>query len=90
MAAKVGNKSEKQYQDSNYLVKIRILAEKWIDEQKIKTLVLLDGAKNEFWNQAGQAPNMSVLFSADGVVIFKQPWFEGKKLEAAIIEEVGI
>jgi hypothetical protein len=68
----------------------RILAEKWIDEQKIKTPVLLDGAKNEFWNQAGQAPNMSVLFSADGVVIFKQPWFEGKELEAAIIEEVGL
>lgn len=37
-----------------------MLAEKWKDEQKIKTPVLLDGAKNEFWNQAGQAPNKTV------------------------------
>lgn len=88
MAAKVGNKSEKQCQDSNYLGKCRILAVKWIAEQKIKTPVLLDGSKNEFWNQAGQAPNMSVLFSADCVVIFKQPWFEGKKLEEAIEGEL--
>lgn len=67
-----------------------LLAEKWIDEQKIKTPVLLDGAKNEFWNQAGQAPNMSILFSEDGVVIFKQPWFEGKELETAIVEVLGL
>ncbi|MDI1323778.1 MAG: hypothetical protein PSV36_13600 [Algoriphagus sp.] len=70
MAAKVGNKSEKQHQDTKYLGKCRILAVKWIGEQKIKAPVLLDGAKNEFWNQAGQVPNMSVLVSADGVVIF--------------------
>ncbi len=89
MAAKVGNKSENQYQDSKYLGKSRILAEKWIEEQKIKTPVLLDGAKNEFWNQTGQSSNMSVLFSADGQVLFKQPWFESKELETAIKEEGG-
>lgn len=66
------------------------LAEKWVSEQNIQTPVLLDGPKNEFWNQAGQAPNMSVLISTEGEVVFNQPWFEGKELEAAIIEEVGL
>lgn len=50
-----------------------MLAEKWKDEHKIKTPILLDGAKNEFWNQAGQAPKMSVLLSEEGEVLFKQP-----------------
>lgn len=64
------------------------LAEQWISEQSITTPVLLDGAKNEFWNQAGQAPNMSILISDDGEVVLKQDWFEEKTLEQALVGEL--
>lgn len=64
------------------------LAERWIREQGITTPVLIDGPKNEFWNQAGQAPNMSILISGDGEVVLKQDWFEEKELEEAILGEL--
>lgn len=48
----------------------------------------MDGPKNDFWNQAGQAPNMSILISSEGEVVFNQPWFEGKELEETLEEEL--
>lgn len=51
------------------------LAEKWIKESNIRLPVLLDGPTNEFWNFAGQAPNMAVLVD-DGRVVLKQSWFD--------------
>ncbi len=66
----------------------KVLAERWINEQSISTPVLLDGPNNEFWNQAGQAPNMSILISGDGEVVLKQDWFEEKALEEALVGEL--
>lgn len=66
----------------------RRLAEQWILEQNIKTPVVLDGALNELWNQAGQAPNMSILISGKGEVVFKQDWFEESALEEALVGEL--
>lgn len=60
------------------------LAEKWIAEREIKTPILLDGSKNEFWNQVGQAPNMAVLVSPKGEVVLKQSWFEKLEMEEAM------
>lgn len=60
------------------------LAKQWIQEQNIQTPVLLDGAQNEFWNLAGQAPNMAILISGEGEVVLKQAWFEEKEMEEAI------
>ncbi|REG91937.1 hypothetical protein [Algoriphagus antarcticus] len=57
------------------------LAEKWIKEEKIKTPVLLDGPKNEFWNLAGQAPNMAILISSSGGVVLKQSWFDEQEIK---------
>ncbi|MDP3442091.1 MAG: hypothetical protein Q8T08_04450 [Ignavibacteria bacterium] len=64
------------------------LAERWISEQGISTPVLLDGPNNEFWTQAGQAPNMSILISGEGEVVLKQDWFEEKALEEALVGEL--
>lgn len=64
------------------------LAERWIQEESIQTPVLLDGPKNEFWKEAGQAPNMSILISGEGKVVLKQDWFEEKELEEALIGEL--
>ncbi|WP_439488904.1 hypothetical protein [Algoriphagus sp.] len=60
------------------------LADKWIRETGVQTPVILDGPKNEFWNQIGQAPNMAILVSTDGEVILKQPWFEKDEMEKAM------
>lgn len=60
------------------------LAEKWVIERNIKTPILLDGSKNEFWNQVGQAPNMAILLSSTGEVILKQSWFEELEMKEAI------
>lgn len=57
-------------------------------EQNIQTPVLLDGQKNEFWNQLGQAPNMSILISGEGEIVLKQVWIEEKELEDAILGEI--
>lgn len=59
------------------------LAEKWIKESDIKLPVLLDGPNNEFWNFAGQAPNMSVLVD-EGVVILKQSWFDYEEIKSTL------
>lgn len=64
------------------------LAQRWISEQSIATPVLLDGPGNEFWNQAGQAPNMAILISGEGKVVIKQDWFEEKAMEAALVGEL--
>lgn len=64
------------------------LAERWITEQSITTPVLLDGPNNDFWSQAGQAPNMSILISGEGEVVLKQDWFEEKELELALQGEL--
>lgn len=66
----------------------RDLAEKWVKEQQIEVPVVLDGPKNEFWKQAGQAPNMAVLINAEGEIISKQAWFSEEKLIEAI--ETGL
>ncbi|WP_057940467.1 hypothetical protein [Algoriphagus resistens] len=60
------------------------LAEKWIKETGIQTPIILDGPKNGFWNQVGQAPNMAILVSTDGEVLLKQPWFDKDEMEDAI------
>ena len=61
------------------------LAKKWIKESDITLPVLLDGPKNEFWNFAGQAPNMAVLVD-DGQVILKQTWFEYQEIREVLEE----
>jgi len=43
-----------------------LIAKKFINEQNILTPVLLDEPKNDFWKQARQAPNMSLLISTEG------------------------
>jgi len=60
-----------------------VLAEKWIKESGLQPPVLLDGPNNEFWNFAGQAPNMSVLVD-EGVVVLKQPWFDYEELKSTL------
>lgn len=66
----------------------RDLAEQWVKEQQIEVPVVLDGPKNEFWKQAGQAPNMAVLINAEGEIISKQAWFSEEKLIEAIETEL--
>jgi hypothetical protein len=61
------------------------LAEKWIKESDIKLPVLLDGPKNEFWNFAGQAPNMAVLVE-EGHVVLKQSWFDYQEIKDVLVE----
>lgn len=63
------------------------LAERWIKESNIKLPVLLDGPQNDFWDFAGQAPNMTVL-AQDGVVILKQSWFDYNEIRQSIEEEM--
>ncbi|WP_192347157.1 hypothetical protein [Algoriphagus sp. Y33] len=52
------------------------LAERWKAEQRIKTPILLDGPENEFWSQAGQAPNMTIVISTEGKILHKEAWFD--------------
>ncbi|PZX59818.1 iodothyronine deiodinase [Algoriphagus ratkowskyi] len=66
------------------------LAKKWIEEGEINTPVLLDGAKNEFWHQVGQAPNMAILISPSGEVILKQSWFEKQEIKEALDLQVNL
>lgn len=61
------------------------LAEKWIKESEIKLPVLLDGPQNEFWNLAGQAPNMAILVDG-GTVVLKQSWFDYQEIREALEE----
>ncbi len=56
------------------------LADKWVEEQQIQTPVLLDGPDNQFWTEAGQAPNMVLVVSPEGEVLHKQPWFNAEDL----------
>ena len=63
------------------------LAERWVNEANIQLPVLLDGPRNEFWNAAGQAPNMAVLVS-EGAVVLKQPWFDYEELKLVLEEEL--
>jgi hypothetical protein len=62
-----------------------LLAERWINESGMQPPILLDGPQNEFWNFAGQAPNMSVLVN-DGVVILKQSWFDYEEIKATLAD----
>ncbi|GAA0879354.1 hypothetical protein GCM10009119_23220 [Algoriphagus jejuensis] len=64
----------------------RQLAEQWIQEENISFPVLLDGPSNEFWNSAGQAPNMAILISEEGEIILKQAWFEENELEESLLK----
>lgn len=51
------------------------LAEQWIQEENIQPPVLIDNAQNEFWKQVGQGPNMAIILSASGEVLYKEGWF---------------
>ena len=57
------------------------LANVWVNEQQISTPVLLDNAENSFWEASGQGPNMAVVLSPEGQVLFKQRWFDKSGLE---------
>jgi hypothetical protein len=62
-----------------------LLAERWISESGLQPPVLLDGPNNDFWNFAGQAPNMSILVD-EGVVVLKQPWFDYEEIRSTLEE----
>lgn len=64
------------------------LAKKWINRDKLTTPVLIDGPKNEFWQKAGEAPNMAILINKEGKVAAKQSWYQEEELEEAIQGEL--
>ena len=60
------------------------LSKAWIKENQIHVPVVIDKPDNEYWMEFGQAPNMCYIIDADGVVEYRQTWFDEKKLEEKI------
>ena len=56
------------------------LAGRWKSEQHIEMPLVLDGPENDFWMQAGQGPNMTLVISPEGEILHKQAWFDAGEL----------
>ncbi len=51
--------------------------------------MLIDGPDNGWWNSYGPAPNHAVLIAPDGVVIYKQGWFDAAQfIEKAEVDDL--
>ncbi|AWW00297.1 redoxin domain-containing protein [Arcticibacterium luteifluviistationis] len=64
------------------------LTMKWKHEFDIDPEILIDAAKNDYWADYGQAPNMAFLIDADGTILSRQIFFEINHLIAKINEIV--
>jgi hypothetical protein len=60
------------------------LSNAWIKENQISIPVLIDGPNNEYWTAFGQAPNMCYIIDPNGVVTYRQTWYNEKELDEKI------
>ncbi|WP_425616849.1 ankyrin repeat domain-containing protein [Anatilimnocola sp. NA78] len=51
---------------------------------RINAPIYVDNLKDEAWKGLGSAPNLALLVDADGIVIARTGWFEGKTSQTAI------
>jgi peroxiredoxin len=57
------------------------LSKKWVDMYDIPFPVLVDSPENEYWTEYGQAPNMCYIIGEDGIVEYRDTWYNEKRLE---------
>jgi len=62
------------------------LARQTINEAGIKVPVLVDEMDNPVWCTYGPAPNIAYLVGTEGRIIIKQPWYDPKEMEKALID----
>lgn len=67
----------------------KALARKTIEDSGIRIPVLVDEYDNPVWFTYGPAPNIAYLIDSDGTVILRQPWYDAKKMEEAILKLSG-
>jgi len=60
------------------------LSKVWVKENQIHMPVVVDKPDNEYWMEFGQAPNMCYIIDPDGVVEYRQTWYDEKGLEEKI------
>jgi hypothetical protein len=47
---------------------------------------LVDEMDNPVWCTYGPAPNIAYLVGTEGRIIIKQPWYDPKEMEKALID----
>lgn len=60
------------------------LAERWVADYQVKPEVLIDTPENGFWKHFGQAPNMVYVILPNGIIYFRQTWFNEKSVKEKI------
>ncbi len=64
------------------------LSLQWKTEYHIDSPVLVDSPDNTYWENFGQAPNMTYIIDPDGTVYYKQAWFRKEELQEHIQSKV--
>ena len=63
-----------------------MLATQCVEKDDIQRVpVLVDEMDNHVWQACGSAPNNAYFIGTDGTIVRKQPWYEPRAMEEAIV-----